>query len=135
VKDSHLRNQELTDELQELRAEKTLLSVRTSSESGTGKSKSGLTSEEKQITYAGEKFCFAHELWIKRDTLLKPCPPGVNPNCRSRYESGDKIEEVAALTELYESLSSALHTALSMPSRSGPFVRLVSPIFCFLTYI
>jgi hypothetical protein len=130
VKESQLRNQELSEELQGLRSENTLLSVRTSSGT-TGQSKPTLSTEEKQIAYAGEKFCFAHELWIKRETIQKPCPPGVDPNCPSRYESGDKVEEIATLTELYESLSSDLHTALSRPSSSGAFVRLVSPFFFF----
>ena len=94
--------------------------------------KSLLSAEEKAIQYAGEQFAFAHELFIKGETLDKPCPPGVDTNSPGRYEDG-VIQEIAALTEVYESLPSDLRVALAMPSRRESFKQLVSPSFFLFT--
>jgi hypothetical protein len=126
MKESQLKNQELSEQVQELRAENCALSSRTSSGTTT-QSSSSPSAEEKQIIYAGEKFCFAHELWLLRDTIQKPCPPGMDPNCPGRYENGDKVEEIAILTELQSSLSPPLYTTLVTPGLSRSFAETVSP--------
>jgi hypothetical protein len=92
--------------------------------------KSLLSAEEKVIQYAGEQFTFAHELFIKGETLNKPCPPRVDMNSPGCYEDG-VIQEIAALTEVYESLPSDLQVALAMPSCRESFKQLVSPFFLF----
>ena len=94
--------------------------------------KSLLSAEEKAIQYAGERFTFAHELFIKGETLDKPCPPGVDTNSPSRYDD-DIIQEIAALTKVYESLSSDLQVALAMPSCRESFKQLVSLSFFLFT--
>jgi hypothetical protein len=94
--------------------------------------KSLLSAEEKAIQYAGEQFTFAHELFIKGETLDKPCPPGVDMNSSGHYEDS-VIQEIAALTEVYESLPLDLWVALAMPSCRESFKQLVSPSFFLFT--
>ena len=101
------------------------LSVETSSV----QSSSSPNTEDKRIAYAGEKFCFAHDLWLKRETIQKPCPPGMDPNCPSCYDDDNKVEEIALLTELMDSLSLSLQSMLETPSLKVSFTNIVSPVF------
>jgi hypothetical protein len=119
---SQLKHQDLLDELKELKAENSALSANSS----TGRPKSSLSSEDKAIAHAAYMFAFGHELFFDRSTFDKPYTPGkLDTSHPSRY-ANDNAQEAAALAELYESISPAVRTALTTPSRKESFKTFVS---------
>jgi hypothetical protein len=121
MKDSQLHSQHLQAQVKRLKAENSTLA----SQKLTKQPKSVLTAEETAIQHAGGRFAFAHELWIDRTILYKPCPPNVDISCPGRYED-DQKQEITALAEVHESLPSTLKDALSTPSRKETFIHHVS---------
>lgn len=87
-----------------------------------------LSSEDKEISLAGGRFSFAHELWVDSETLDLECPIGVDIESPHRYDNAT-AQRMATIAEVYTSLSPSLKLILSMPSRKEAFKSVVSPYF------
>ena len=90
--------------------------------------KSMLSGEDKEISLAGGRFTFAHELWVDRSTLDLDCPPigSVDPLNPRRYDDGP-LQNLAVIAKLYVSLLPELRGTLVSKDRGGSFKEIVSP--------
>jgi hypothetical protein len=87
-----------------------------------------LSSEDKEISLAGGKFSFTHELWVDPQMLDLECPVDVDIESPHRYENAVP-QQMATIAEVYASLSPSLRLILSTPSRKEAFKSVVSPYF------
>ena len=83
-----------------------------------------LSGEDKEISLAGGRFCFAYELWLDPQTLDLECPADLDPLNPRRYED-DPLQKLAIVAELYGSLSPNLRASLMNADRRESFKDLV----------
>ena len=126
MKTAQLQNSRINEQYRKLRIDyKALQSDRRTAQNKGGRSKKSLSGEEKEIGYAGARFCFAYEPWVERSTLEIEPSINLDPLSPDRYKTS-RTAEHAVVAEVYASITPELQAALKNESRRQSFIDIVS---------
>ncbi|KAH9969239.1 hypothetical protein BJV74DRAFT_889798 [Russula compacta] len=121
-----LKNSRINKQYRRLRIDyKVLQSDRRTAQNKGRCSKKSLSGKEKEIGYAGARFCFAYEPWVEHLTLKIEPSINLDPLSPDHYKTSHTAEHAIA-AEVYASITPELQAAWRMNHAGSPSLTLTA---------